>query len=187
MGIPGLWVEGNEALPLRGAVLLVANHRSPLDVLWLSLASPRPVHVVTAAWLRLFGLGLWGPGIGLHPLPWHARRSDLVHLVRPMWDRGEVVLVFPEGMSGVMWPAPKGGMGLCRLGAGALVREARRSSHGLTVVVAYVQAQWLSCGLALPPVRIGFKRLGPLPVARDREDDDHVVTVLKQQILSCCA
>jgi len=180
-----LEAEGMACLPARGPGLLVANHRSPLDVLWFRLSCPRPLHVVTAAWLRVFGLGLWGPPLGLHPLPWGAGRQDLVALVRPLWAQGALVLVFPEGMAGVLHPAPPGGVGRCRGGAGALVREARRLGLGLAVVAAYVQAGSLWCGLALPPVRITYRRVGAVAYGTDHVADRQVMDQMRRDILAC--
>ncbi|MEB3204552.1 MAG: 1-acyl-sn-glycerol-3-phosphate acyltransferase [Candidatus Sericytochromatia bacterium] len=180
-----LEAEGVACLPARGPGLLVANHRSPLDVLWLRLSCPRPLHVVTASWLRVFGLGLWGPALGLHPLPWGADRQDLVALVRPLWAKGELVLVFPEGMAGVLYPAPPGMVGRCRGGAGALVREARRLGLGLVVVAAYVQAERLWCGLALPPVRITYRRIGAVAYGTGYQADRQVTDHMRRAILAC--
>jgi hypothetical protein len=180
-----LEVEGVACLPSRGPGLLGANHRSPLDVLWLRLSCPRPLHVVTASWLQVFGLGLWGPALGLRLLPWGADRHDLVALVRPLWASGALVLVFPEGMACVLYPAPPGVLGRCRGGAGALVREARRLGLGLVVVAAYVQADRLWCGLALPPVRITYRRVGAVANGTDHVADRQVTDQMRRAILAC--
>ncbi|MEB3238016.1 MAG: 1-acyl-sn-glycerol-3-phosphate acyltransferase [Candidatus Sericytochromatia bacterium] len=178
---------GVECLPARGPGLLVANHRSPLDLLWLRHACPRPLHVVTASWLRIFGIACWGPAIGLHPLPWGASRRDLVELVLPLWAQGALVLVFPEGMQGVLQPAPPGSIGRCRGGAGALVREARRLGLAVPVVVAYVQAGRLWCGLALPPVQVAFRRSDATTEVRGQTGDDRMTEHLRKGILGCAA
>jgi acyl-[acyl-carrier-protein]-phospholipid O-acyltransferase/long-chain-fatty-acid--[acyl-carrier-protein] ligase len=94
-------VLGRENVPATGPALLVCNHVSYFDWLFLLAAQPRFVHfVIFAGWTRTFGLRhllKWG---GVIPIDKAAGPRSIVQSLRKAADalaRGEVVCIFAEG------------------------------------------------------------------------------------------
>lgn len=88
---------GAEKFPAQGGVLLIANHISYVDVVVLQLACPRPIRFVGYKGLRRNGFFNWcfevSGCIGVSDRqPIEGMRAAVRAL-----QRGEVVLVFPEG------------------------------------------------------------------------------------------
>jgi acyl-[acyl-carrier-protein]-phospholipid O-acyltransferase/long-chain-fatty-acid--[acyl-carrier-protein] ligase len=94
-------VLGRENIPAKGPALLVCNHVSYFDWLFLLAAQPRYVHfVIFAGWTRIFGLRhlfRWG---GVIAIDAGAGPRSIVQSLRKAADalsRGEVVCIFAEG------------------------------------------------------------------------------------------
>lgn len=91
-------VEGRENLPASGPYILVANHQSVLDPIFIQSNVPRPVHTLTkSTQFSRFPFTWLLPRI--LALPTRRYRVD-AHVVRLMLRRlaqGEVVGIYPEG------------------------------------------------------------------------------------------
>lgn len=91
-------VEGREHLPPTGPYILVANHQSVLDPIFIQSNVPRPVHTLTkSTQFSRFPFAWLLPRI--LALPTRRYRVD-AHVVRLMMRRlaqGEVVGIYPEG------------------------------------------------------------------------------------------
>ncbi len=101
-------VEGLELLPSEGPVLLCANHTNSLaDVVVILAASPRPVHPLARS--GLFNMLMLRPVLALlQAVPVYRRQDsdgdtsanvDSFARCYDMFARGEVLLIFPEGIS----------------------------------------------------------------------------------------
>ncbi len=113
-------LDGAEHLPTRGPALVVANHNSHLD--WPVIASLLPeaisgrIRAAGAAdyWFASAGMR-WASSqvLGVIPLDRQRKgaRDEVLRPVREALERGEVVVVFPEGTRGepeVMQPLKSG-------------------------------------------------------------------------------
>lgn len=105
-------VEGMDHIPASGPFILVANHQSVLDPIFVQSACPRPVHTLTkSSQFGTFPFGWLLPRI--LALPARRYRVD-PHVVRLMLRRlgqGEVVGIYPEGertWDGTLQPIRRG-------------------------------------------------------------------------------
>lgn len=90
-------VRGLRNLPAQGGALLVSNHVSYADAVFLSLASPRPVRFLAHA--SFFRKPLLGPILrifGAVPVKGGGARAALTTAVELLRE-GELVCIFPEG------------------------------------------------------------------------------------------
>lgn len=92
---------GLESFPPQGPVVVIANHTAWLDPMWISIAIPRPLlPMMTAAFYDLPGIHwIVSRVVGAIRVPEeHFRREapELAEAVAVL-DRGECLLVFPEG------------------------------------------------------------------------------------------
>jgi acyl-[acyl-carrier-protein]-phospholipid O-acyltransferase/long-chain-fatty-acid--[acyl-carrier-protein] ligase len=94
-----LRVQGREHLPASGGALLVANHMTWLDGVFLLLSSSRPIRMVALAqyvnapWIR------WLARLaGVIPIePGRKSMLESLRLAREAVQSGELVCIFPEG------------------------------------------------------------------------------------------
>jgi len=94
-----LGVEGAEHVPLDGAVLLAATHRSHADSVAIGASLPRPIHYVGDVRLQSWPLlGRTLPSFGMVPLDRGAGDATaLAGLVDFLALAGACVVIYPEG------------------------------------------------------------------------------------------
>ena len=103
----GINMRRRHLMPSRGPAIIVANHNSHLDTLTLMSLMPlsrivkvRPVaaadYFMGSRWLRFLALDL----IGILPISRGGKVANPVALCRDALDRGEVLILFPEGSRG---------------------------------------------------------------------------------------
>jgi 1-acyl-sn-glycerol-3-phosphate acyltransferase len=164
-------VQGLEAFPSRGPVLLCANHPSALaDALVLQAVLPRPMHPLARS--GLFRNPLLRPLLAvIGAVPVYRRQDNATAAPRnvDMFERcyerlaqGGVILIFPEGVTHAEPQLRPFRTGAARIALGALERNGRAP--------------------AVLPVGINFSELGrfrgsvlvnigaPLPVAREPDE-----------------
>ena len=115
---------GREHIPQSGPVIFASNHRSFLDPFLIGTMMRRPIYYVAKKELfanRVVGWLL--NSLGAFPIDRGSGDDDAMATARSILDRGDCVLIFPEGTRirpGVLG-APKSGVGRLALQTGAPV------------------------------------------------------------------
>ena len=115
---------GREHVPTEGPVIFVSNHRSFIDPFIVGLCNRRPVYYVAKE--ELFKnkyLGWFLSSLGAFPVRRGAADGDMIETAKAILERGDPVLIFPEGTRtrpGALGK-PKRGVGRLALETGATV------------------------------------------------------------------
>jgi len=93
-----LRATGTEHLPKDEPYLLLSNHAHTFDPLWLAERLYRPVCPMgSAQMLRIPLLGCFLKALGCFPKAKYSRDPKAMEKLQDLYDRGFVVLIFPEG------------------------------------------------------------------------------------------
>ncbi len=189
-----LKVVGIENVPMTGPVLLVCNHTSYVDWVFLVRACPRRVRIVV--WTGYRRNPIWYYWLSLiHTIPIESRNPttgglrDAFARIRKALDGGDMVLIFPEGRltrNGFMRPFQRGLELIARNAKAPIVPVCLVNTWGSIFSHAHGKIVWkwpdslprrvsLGFGPPLPPdtpaavVRRHVQRVG----ARVARDADH--------------
>ena len=149
---------GREHIPAEGPVLLVCNHRSIIDPFLIGLCSRRPLYYVAKEEIfRNRLLGWFVSSLGAFPVRRGAADADTIETAKAILNRGEPVLIFPEGTRTRPGPLgkPKRGVGRLALETGATV-----------VPVAMIGTERIRRGWRIRPVKVRVRIGAPLTFPR---------------------
>src|SRR4051794_29481060 len=149
---------GREHIPQQGGVILVSNHRSFIDPFIIGLCSRRPVYYVAKQ--ELFSnklLGWFISSLGAFPVRRGAGDADMIETAKAILERGDPVLIFPEGTR-----TRPGALGKPKRGVGRLALET-----GATVVpIAMIGTEAIRKGFRIRPHKIRVRIGAPLNFPR---------------------
>lgn len=168
-----LHVSGAEHVPERGAAVVVANHKSFLDPVFLVLATRRTLRYMAKAELFRPPLGWLLVRVGAFPVRRGEADADALATARAILDGGGVVVVFPEGTR----VDERDALGSPHHGAGRLAR-----ATGAPIVPTAIRGTshlWL--GPIPKPRRIDVSFLAPVDADADELIDARVWPAVQEE------
>jgi len=168
--------EGRDHIP-DGPVILAANHRSFLDPFVVALCLRRPVYFVAKR--ELFGNRLQGWFLnccGAFPVRRGESDEESMETARRLLERGDAVVIFPEGtrQRGGALGAPKRGVGRLALQTGAPV-----------VPVAITGTEHARRGWLIRSVKVMVRCGAPLAFPRAERPSPRLAGEVTERIWPC--
>ena len=110
---------GREHIPTSGPVIFASNHRSFLDPFVIGTIARRPMYYVAKQEIFKYRLVAWFlNSLGAFPVRRGAADADMLETARAILERGDCVLMFPEGTR-----TRPGALGRPKRGVGRLALE----------------------------------------------------------------
>ena len=168
---------GMEHVPKDGAVIIAANHRSFMDPWVIGMMLRRPVYYVAKTELFHRRLRAWLlSSLGAFPVDRGNGDRDAMDAARRILERGDVVVIFPEGTRtrpGPLGP-PKRGVGRLALETGAPV-----------VPVALIGTEAIRRGWRIRPHKVSIRAGRPLRFPKVDEPSPQLARAVTERIWPC--
>lgn len=174
-----LGAHGREHIPATGPLLLAANHRSFLDPFVIAAVTPRPMYFVAKQELFANRWLAWLlNALGAFPVERGASDQEMLVTARAILDRGDAVLIFPEGTR-----TRPGGLGEPRRGVGRLALE----SGAPVVPLAVHGSEDVRRGWRIRPHRVTIRAGRPLTFPRVEQPSKDLAQAVTDRIWPCVA
>ncbi len=168
---------GREHVPASGPVILAANHRSLLDPFVVATLVRRPIYYVAKK--ELFERPWQGwllNALGAFPVDRGASDADMVATARAILERGDCVVIFPEGTR-----VRPGSLGRSRRGVGRLALQ----TGAPVVPVAVIGTEAIRHGWRIRPHQVRIRCGRPLTFPRVEDPSPALAATVTERIWPC--
>jgi 1-acyl-sn-glycerol-3-phosphate acyltransferase len=168
---------GREHLPRTGPLLLASNHRSFLDPFLIGTMVKRPVYYMAKRELFEKRWQAWIlNALGAFPVDRGAGDGDAMATARAILERGDCVVVFPEGTRIRKGPLsdPKRGIGRLALETGAPVAP-----------IAVLGSEHVRRGWRIRPRKVRVRAGRPLMVPKPERSSPNLAAGVTQRVWTC--
>jgi glycerol-3-phosphate dehydrogenase (NAD(P)+) len=140
---------GREHIPKRGPVIIAANHRSFLDPFVIACMAGRPMYYVAKQEIFVGRVISWLlTSLGAFPVRRGASDAETIVTAKAILERGDIVLIFPEGTR-----TRPGTLGTPRRGVGRLALE----TGAPVVPVAVIGTEAIRKGVLIRPHKVRMR------------------------------
>ena len=168
---------GREHIPSDGGVILAPNHRSFLDPWVVGVCLRRPVYFVAKR--ELFEkrwMGWFLNALGAFPIRRGESDDDAMETARVLVERGEAIMIFPEGTR-----IRRGSLGEPKRGVGRLALE----TGAPVVPIAVHGTERIRRGLLIRPFKVRVRCGRPLTFPRVEQPSAHLASEVTARIWPC--
>jgi glycerol-3-phosphate dehydrogenase (NAD(P)+) len=168
---------GREHIPKDGPVIIAANHRSFLDPFVIGMMLRRPLYFVAKA--ELFKnpiVAWWLSSLGAFPVDRGHGDRDAMDTARRILERGDCVVIFPEGTR-----IRPGGLASPRRGVGRLALQ----TGARVVPIALLGTDAVRRGWRIRPHKIRIRAGRPLRFPRVEEPSPQLARTVTSRVWPC--
>jgi 1-acyl-sn-glycerol-3-phosphate acyltransferase len=168
---------GREHIPATGPVILASNHRSFLDPFVIGCLTRRPVYYVAKKELfRNPAVAWFLSSLGAFPIDRKGGDVDAMAAARAILERGQVVVIFPEGTR-----IRRGPLAQAHRGVGRLALE----TGACVVPVAVIGTQDVRRGWRIRPRHVRLRVGRPLAFPHVEQPSRQLAGAVTERIWAC--